>query len=90
MEGVQSVLKVSAKSKAVVLAGAIAAEVNGSGKAELRAIGAGAVNQAIKAVAIARGLTISNGINLSCIPSFSDVFVDGEKITAIKLLVHSQ
>lgn len=82
------VLKVSAKSKAVVLAGAIAAEVNGHGKAELRAIGAGAVNQAIKAVAIARGLTISNGVNLICTPSFSDVVVNGETITAIKLIVH--
>lgn len=54
---------------------------------EIQAIGAGAVNQAIKAIAIARGYVAPNGINLICIPAFSEVEIDGEERTAIKFVV---
>jgi stage V sporulation protein S len=56
-------------------------------KVELRAIGAGALNQAIKAVAIARGFIAPSGVDLICIPAFTDIMIDGEERTAIKLIV---
>lgn len=58
-----------------------------SGTAELQAIGAGALNQAIKAVAIARGFVAPHGIDLICIPAFADIQIDGQERTAIKLIV---
>lgn len=80
-------LKVSAHSKTKALAGALAAVIRTEGIVELQAIGAGAVNQAIKAVAIARGYVAPNGINLVIIPSFVEVMIDGEERTAIKITV---
>ena len=58
--------------------------------AELQAIGAGAINQAIKAIAIARGFLAPSGIELVCIPAFTDIEVNGEKRTAIRLLVETK
>lgn len=81
------VLKVAAKSNPKFVAGALAGVIREKGKAEMQAIGAGAINQAIKAVAIARGYVAPNGIDLVCIPAFVDVQIDGEERTAIKLLV---
>ena len=80
-------LKVSAKSNPNSVAGALAGVIRERGTAEMQAIGAGALNQAIKAVAIARGFVAPGGINLVCIPAFVDVLIDGEERTAIKLIV---
>jgi stage V sporulation protein S len=81
------VLKVSAKSSPNSVAGALAGVLRERGGAELQAIGAGAINQAVKAVAIARGFVAPSGVDLICIPAFTDVIIDGEERTAIKLIV---
>ncbi|WP_027717533.1 stage V sporulation protein S [Desulfovirgula thermocuniculi] len=81
------VLKVSAKSNPNSVAGALAGVIRERGCAELQAIGAGALNQAVKAVAIARGFVAPHGLDLICIPAFTDVIIDGEERTAIKLIV---
>ena len=81
------VLKVSAKSNPNSVAGALAGVIREQGAAEIQAIGAGALNQAAKAVAIARGFVAPQGIDLICIPAFTDILIDGEERTAIKLIV---
>jgi stage V sporulation protein S len=81
------VLKVSAKSNPNSVAGALAGVLRERGAAELQAIGAGALNQAIKAVAIARGFVAPSGVDLICVPAFTDIVIDGEDRTAIKLIV---
>lgn len=80
-------LKVSSKSNPNAVAGALAGVVRESGIAYVQAIGAGAINQAIKAVAIARGFLAPSGIDVVCIPAFSEIVIDGETKTAIKLTV---
>lgn len=80
-------LKVSANSKTKSLAGALAAVIRTEGVVELQAIGAGAVNQAIKAVAIARGYVAPNGIDLIMIPAFVELIIDDEERTALKITV---
>ncbi len=81
------VLKISAKSNPNSVAGALAGVIRERGMAEMQAIGAGAINQAIKAVAIARGFVAPSGLELICIPAFTDILIDGEERTAIKLIV---
>lgn len=81
------VLKVSSKSNPNSVAGAIAGVVREKGVAEVQSIGAGALNQAVKAVAIARGFLAPLGIELVCIPAFSEIIVDGEERTAMKLII---
>ncbi|NLI60845.1 MAG: stage V sporulation protein S [Clostridiales bacterium] len=81
------VLKVSARSSPNSVAGALAGVLRERGTAELQAIGAGALNQAIKAVAIARGFVAPGGLDLVCIPAFTDITIDGEERTAMKLIV---
>ena len=81
------VLKVSSASKPASVAGAIAAIVRNNSVVELQTIGAGAVNQAVKSVAIARGYVAPNGIELFCVPAFSQLDVDGETKTSIKFCV---
>lgn len=81
------VLKISAKSNPNSIAGALAGVVRERGVAEMQAIGAGALNQAVKAVAIARGFVAPSGMELICIPAFTDILIDGEERTAIKLIV---
>ena len=81
------VLKVSANSKTKALAGALAAVIRSDGIVELQAIGAGAVNQAIKAIAIARGYVAPNGINLVVTPSFVEIKIGDDERTAIKFTV---
>ena len=83
-------LKVSSKSAPNAVAGAIAGVIRESGRAELQAVGAGAANQAIKAVAIARGYLAPAGIDLVCIPAFASVVIDGEERTAIRLIVEQR
>ncbi len=81
------VLKVSAKSNPNSVAGALAGVVRERGGAEVQAVGAAALNQAVKAVAIARGFVATSGIDLVMVPAFTDVQIDGEERTAIKLIV---
>lgn len=81
------VLKVSAKSSPNAVAGALAGVIREKGSAEIQAIGAGALNQSVKAVAIARGFVAPSGMDLICIPAFTDIEIDGEERTAIKLIV---
>ena len=84
------VLKVSATSKPVAVAGAIAGVVRTQQKVEVQAIGAGAINQAIKAIAISRGYVAPGGLDLVCIPSFIDISIDGEERTGIRLIVETR
>ncbi len=81
------VLKVSSKSNPNSVAGALAGVIREVGMAELQAVGAGAINQSIKAIAIARGFVAPTGLDLICIPAFTDIEIDGEERTAIKLIV---
>lgn len=81
------ILKVSARSRPSAVAGAIAGVVRESGRAEVQAIGAGATNQAVKAVAIARDYLRETGIEAVCLPAFIDVQIDNEDRTAMRLVV---
>ena len=81
------VLKVAAKSNPTAVAGALAGVLREKGTAELQAIGAAVINQAVKAIAIARGYVAPSGLDLVCVPAFADVQIDGEDRTAIKLIV---
>jgi stage V sporulation protein S len=81
------VLKVSANSQPKSVAGALAAALRDKNCAEIQAVGAGAVNQAVKAIAITRGFVAPNGIDLVAVPAFSEVNIDGEDRTAIKFLI---
>ena len=83
------ILKISTKSNPNSVAGAIAGLIKEKGKAEMQAIGAGALNQAIKSIAIARGFVAPSGKNLVCIPAFTDIVIEGEERTAIKLIVEA-
>jgi stage V sporulation protein S len=86
-EGAGEVLKVSARSRPSAVAGAIAGVVRENGRAEVQAIGAGATNQAVKAVAIARDYLRETGIEVVCLPAFIDVTIENEDRTAIRLVV---
>lgn len=81
------ILKVSARSVPNSVAGAIAGVIREQGAVEVQAVGAGASNQAVKAVAIARGYLAPSGVDLICIPAFANVIIDDEERTAIKLIV---
>lgn len=84
------ILKVSAQSQPKAVAGALAAVLREKTYAEIQAVGAGAVNQAIKAIAITRGFVAPNGIDLVVIPAFSEIEIEGEQRTAIKFIVESR
>ena len=79
------VLKVSSKSSPNAVAGALAAVVRQTGEGEIQVVGAGALNQAVKAIAIARGYLEATGIDLVCVPTFADIEIGGEQRTAIRL-----
>ncbi len=83
-------LRVSASSSPNSLAGAIAGIVKENGRVEMQAIGAGAVNQAVKAVAIARGFVAPNNMELTCAPSFTEITIDDMQKTGIRFLVESK
>lgn len=85
-----SPLKIASKSDASSVAGALAGTIREQGRAELQAIGAGAVNVAIKAIAIARGYLAPAGLDLICVPAFIDTRIDGEERTAIRLIVEDR
>ena len=78
-------LKVSARSSPNSVAGAMAGAVRQAGAVRVQVVGAGALNQAVKAMAIARGFVQDVGYDLICSPSFADVTIDGEERTAIRL-----
>ena len=84
------VLKVSTKSNPNSVAGALAAIIKEKNVVEIQAVGAGAINQAVKAIAIARGFVAPTGKNLVCIPAFTDITIDGDERTAIKLIVEAK
>ena len=81
------VLKVSSKSTPGSVAGALAEVIRQDGYAEMQAIGAGAVNQAVKEIAIARGFVAPGGMDLICTPAFTDAMLGDEERTCIKLIV---
>lgn len=81
------ILKISTKSKPTSIAGALANSFKTRNVVEMQAIGAGALNQGIKAIAIARGYVAPSGKDLIVIPAFSDILIEGEEKTAIKLIV---
>lgn len=81
------IIKVSATSRTAAVAGAIAGVMRDHKHAEVQAIGAGAVNQAVKAVVLAKGYLAEDGIPIYCIPEFVDVEIDGKVRTAVKLVV---
>ena len=84
------VLRVSSKSNPNSVAGALAAVLREKGAAEIQVIGAGALNQAVKAIAIARGFVAPSGLNLMFVPAFVDIQIEGEERTGIKLLIQSR
>ena len=84
------VLKVSSKSVPSSVAGAMAGVVRQHGAVEVQVVGAGALNQAIKAVAIARGYLAPSGIDVVCVPTFVDVEIDGESRTALRLSIEDR
>ena len=85
------IIKVSSKSISQKVAGSIANSFReGCSEVEIQTVGAGAVNQAIKAIAIARGFVAPSGKNLVCIPAFTDIVIDGDERTAIKLIVETK
>ena len=83
-------IKVSATSRTSAVAGAIAGVVREHHRAEVQAIGAGAVNQAVKALVLATGYLKSDGIHVTCVPEFADVTIEDKIRTAIKLVVEPQ
>ena len=83
-------IKVSAQSRSTAVAGAIAGVMREEGHAEMQAIGASAVNQAIKALAIARGYLVQDGIDLVISPSFNEVEIEGNERTAVRFAVYKR
>lgn len=84
------VLKVSSASQPKSVAGAIAAIVRTENAVEIQTIGAGAVNQAVKSIAIARGFVAPDGIELITVPAFSQIEIEGQVKTSIKFLVEKR
>lgn len=84
------ILKVSSKTKVNSLAGAIAGTIREEGVAEISAIGAGAVNQAVKAIATAKGFLSPGGIDIVCIPSFGATGIGADERTFITLTVKKE
>ena len=87
MEPVKGFLKVSSKSSPASVAGAIAGMIKDGTQVEIQSVGAGAVNQAVKALAISRGFLSPVGIEIVCTPSFADIVIDGEYRTAIRFAI---
>jgi stage V sporulation protein S len=81
------IIKVSATSRTSAVAGAIAGVIRENKHADVQAIGAGAVNQAVKALVLAKGYLEGDGIHVVCMPEFVDVEIDGKVRTAIKLVI---
>ena len=84
------ILKVSSRSNPNSVAGAMAGVVRQSGAVEVQVVGAGALNQAVKAIAIARGYLTPSNVDLVCVPTFADIEIEGESRTAIRLSVEDR
>jgi stage V sporulation protein S len=84
------IIKVAATSRSTAVAGAIAGVMREKGQVDVQAIGAGAVNQAVKAVTIARGYLELDGIDIVCIPMFVEVMIDDQERTAVRLCVEKR
>jgi len=84
---VMNVIKVSARSRTAAVAGAIAGVMREVNRAEVQAIGAGAVNQALKAIVIAKGYLAEEGVEVVCVPSFVEVNIDEQERTVIRIVV---
>ncbi len=82
-----NVIKVSARSRTAAVAGAIAGVMREANRVEVQAIGAGAVNQSLKAIVIAKGYLAEENVYIVCVPSFVEVEIDGQERTAIRILV---
>ncbi|MFL7837674.1 MAG: stage V sporulation protein S [Candidatus Promineifilaceae bacterium] len=82
-----NIIKVSARSRTAAVAGAIAGVIRDTNRAEVQAIGAGAVNQAIKAIVVAKGYLAEEDVDIVCTPSFVEICIDDQERTAIRLLV---
>ncbi len=82
-----NIIKVSARSRTAAVAGAIAGVMREVGRAEVQAIGAGAVNQAVKAIIIAKGYLAEEEVHIVCVPSFVEVIIDEQERTAIRIVV---
>jgi stage V sporulation protein S len=82
-----NIIKVSARSRTASVAGAIAGVIREAGRAEVQAIGAGAVNQAIKAIAIATGYLAEEDVHVVCVPSFVEVAIEEQERTAVRIVV---
>ena len=85
-----NVIKVSARSRTAAVAGAIAGVMREVNRAEVQAIGAGAVNQAVKAIIIAKGYLAEEGVTIVCVPSFVEIDIDGQERTAIRFVIESR
>jgi stage V sporulation protein S len=83
-------IKVKANSRTAAVTGAIAGVMREHKHAVIQAIGAGAVNQSVKALVLAKGYLAEDGINIVCVPEFVDVEIDGKVRTAIKLTVETR
>jgi stage V sporulation protein S len=83
----RAILKAGAQTEPAALAGAIAEVIRKEDRVDVVSIGAGALNQAIKAIVIARSFLITNGIDLVCRPAFQDLEIDGVERTSIKLML---
>jgi stage V sporulation protein S len=85
-----TMIKLSANSRTSAVAGAIAGVIREHHRAEVQAIGAGAVNQAVKALIVATGYLRLDGIHVSCVPEFAEVTIEDKVRTAIKLVVEPE
>jgi stage V sporulation protein S len=81
------IIKVAGTSRTSAVAGAIAGVVRENKRAEVQAIGASAINQAVKAIALARGYLTNDGFDIIVIPEFVDVQIEDKVRTAIKFTV---
>ncbi len=84
------IIKVSSRSVPRSVAGAICAVIREGGSAEVEAVGAGAVNQAVKAIAVARGFLAEEGTEAVCLPAFDEFEVSGETKTGMKFTVEKR
>ena len=82
-----NIIKVSARSRTAAVAGAIAGVMREDNHADVQAIGAGAVNQAVKAIVIAKGYLSEEGVNIVCVPSFVDIDIDDQERTAVRFAI---
>ncbi len=85
-----NVIRVSAKSRSTAVAGAVAGIMREEGYAEMKAIGASAVNQSIKALAITRSYLKEDNIDIAAVPSFTEVMIEGTERTAVHMAIYRQ